>query len=268
MSRISQVFDSIKGNGSAAYIPYICAGDPDRDFTLSLIERLDRAGADIFELGLPFSDPIADGPVIQAAMQRSLAAGFRVDDLFALISSARELGIRQPIVIMSYYNPIMQMGVRRFCERLVDVGGDAILPVDLPLEESELLEENAREHGLDIIRLIAPSTDNSRLELLLSKASGFVYVVSVAGTTGARDSLPDSAISLIGRVAGRSEIPVALGFGISHPNHVRDAVQAGASGVIEGSKLIQTYSEALADRNEALDRVERHGREMKSSTMQ
>jgi len=266
LSGISNVFRSLSGDGSAAYIPYICAGDPDRDFSVELIKRLCAAGADILELGLPFSDPIADGPAIQRSMQRSLSGGFKVADLFAIISSIRESGIVQPIVVMSYFNPILQIGIEEFCRDLSKAGGDALLVVDLPPEESETLERMAREKELDIIRLIAPSTSDSRLDYLISKSSGFIYVVSVAGITGARDVLPESAISLLRRVTSRSNVPVAIGFGISHPDQVRAAIAAGASAVIEGSKLISLYSENLDKREIALDLVEKHARDMKAAT--
>lgn len=163
---------------------------------------------------------------------------------------------------MTYFNPILKMGPKKFCKSLSESGGDALLVVDLPPEESSSMIDLAKENDLDMIRLIAPSTADDRIEYILSEASGFVYVVSVAGTTGERESLPESAVSLIRRVSGRSKLPIALGFGISMPKHVRQAVSAGASAVIEGSRLITLYSELLGDREKALEAVERHAREM------
>jgi len=264
LSEISATFTAL--NGRPAYIPYICAGDPDKEFSLSLAKRLCDSGADILEIGIPFSDPIADGPVIQEAMQRSLKSGFHVGDVFRLIERLRSQSVPQPVVAMTYYNPILKMGPDKFCRSLSECGGDALLVVDLPPEESSSLLGMARDNELDMIRLVAPSTTDDRLEYILSEASGFVYVVSVAGTTGERESLPESAISLIHRVSGKSRLPVALGFGISMPEHVRQAISAGASAVVEGSKLITLYSGHLDDRKKALESVERHAREMMASS--
>jgi tryptophan synthase alpha chain len=266
MSRISERFEALRREGSGAFIPYVCAGDPDFDFTLRQIERLAKAGADIFEIGLPFSDPVADGPVIQGAMNRSLSSGFRTKDVFDLISSSRMRGVDRPMIVMTYYNPVLRFGVASFCERLAEAGGDGLLVVDLPPEESKELDDAAKVHGLDIVRLVAPSTVDSRLDFILSKASGFVYAVSVAGTTGARVQLPTFAEKLLSRITSRSRLPVVLGFGVSSPDHVRAAISMGASGVVEGSKLISTYSDHLGERDKALGLIERHAREMKAAT--
>jgi len=267
MSRISERFESLRRKGSGAFIPYVCAGDPDCDFTLRQIERLAKAGADIFEIGLPFSDPVADGPVIQGAMNRSLSSGFRTKDVFGLISSSRMRGIDHPIVVMTYYNPVLRFGVASFCKRLAEAGGDGMLVVDLPPEESKELDGAARANVLDVVRLVAPSTADSRLDFILSIASGFVYAVSTAGTTGARVQLPASAERLLGRVTARSGIPVVLGFGVSSPSHVRAALSMGASGIVEGSRLISIYSDSLNAKDKALDLIERHAKEMKTATL-
>jgi tryptophan synthase alpha chain len=267
MSRISERFEALRREGSGAFIPYVCAGDPDFDFTLGLIERLAKSGADIFEIGLPFSDPVADGPVIQGAMNRSLSSGFKTKDVFDLISSSRMRGIDQPMIVMTYYNPLLRFGVASFCKRLADAGGDGLLVVDLPPEESKELDDAAKAHGLDVVRLVAPSTLDSRLDYILTKASGFVYAVSVAGTTGARTQLPASVETLLNKITERSSIPVVLGFGISSSDHVRAAISMGASGVVEGSKLISTYSDHLSERDKALGLIERHAIEMKAATL-
>jgi len=266
LSRIEAKFKTLARAGSTAFIPYVCAGDPDKAFTVELVETLLRAGADIVELGLPFSDPVADGPVIQRSMQRSLSGGFRTKDILETISTLRSRGATQPIVVMTYYNPILKFGVGSFCSRLADVGADGILVVDLPLEESEELEEVTHKHGLDIIRLVAPSTSDSRIDLILSRSSGFVYAVSVAGTTGARDVLPQSAEQLLKRLVHRSSLPVALGFGISSPQQVHSAIEAGASGVVIGSKLISLYSDGSSSREVALAKVQHFAEEMKAAT--
>jgi len=256
----------LRRSGSGAFIPYVCAGDPDKAFTVELVEALLRAGADVVELGLPFSDPVADGPVIQKSMQRSLSGGFKTTDIIDTISTLRSRGMTQPIIVMTYYNPVLKCGVDSFCERLAEAGADGLLVVDLPLEESEELEAVARDHDLDIIHLVAPSTSDSRIDLILSRSSGFVYAVSVSGTTGARDVLPKSAEVLLKRVVQKSPLPVALGFGISGPQQVRSALEAGASGVVVGSKLVSVYSDGSGARSEALAKVERFAEGMKAAT--
>ncbi len=266
MSRIARAFDRLRADGAGAFIPYLCGGDPDREFTMDLMKHVCASGADIIELGVPFSDPVADGPVIQQAMGRSLSGGFRVSHVFEVIADARNNGLEQPIVVMSYYNPILRYGPKAFCGKLEECGADGLLVVDLPPEESAEIDAAAKSTGLDVIRLIAPNTNEGRMQEILEKASGFVYAVSIAGTTGARQSLPSTAASLLKRVCAKSRVPVALGFGISSPEHVVDAIAAGASGVVEGSKLASIYSEHLDDKRKALDLASQHVKEMKAAT--
>lgn len=264
MSRIRDLFRSLDGV-SCAYIPYVCSGDPSYNFTVRLVRALCESGADLVELGLPFSDPIADGPTIQGAMMRSLAAGFRVNDVFRIIADVRESGVDQPIVLMTYSNPVVRMGWDRFCEKLSSSGADGILVVDLPPEESDELEAASRRHSLDVIMLVAPSTSDERLDEILSRTTGYVYAVSVSGVTGARSSVNEAGLGLVMRAASRKAVPVALGFGVSRPEHVRMAISAGASGVIEGSELISTYSRLLPDEDAALSAVAAHARAMRSA---
>jgi len=234
---------------------------------LELIKRLSDAGVDVIELGLPFSDPVADGPVIQAAMSRALSRGFSTEKLLEIARSVRKSGIDKPLVVMTYFNPILQYGEEEFCRAAAEAGVDGLLVVDLPPEESAETDGIASSHGLDVIRLVAPSTTSARLEGILSGASGFIYAVSAAGTTGARAELAASADPLLERITSRTRLPVALGFGISAPKHVRAALKAGAAGVVEGSRLIETYAAKLPDRSSALEAVARHAQEMKSATV-
>jgi tryptophan synthase alpha chain len=266
MTGISEAFKKLKSSDEGAYIPYICAGDPNIGFSLSLMKALSEAGADIFELGIPFSDPIADGPLIQGAMQRSIRGGFQTSQLFELISSARTAGLNQPIVVMAYYNSIMQAGVAKFCAKLRESGGNGILVVDLLPEDSAELDAAAAKNDLDIIRLIATSTSEERVDMILSKASGFAYVVSVAGTTGVRKEIPKSAFDAVKRITKKSRVPLALGFGISSPGDVRSAIKAGASAAVEGSKLVAIYSEIIDDETKALEEVGKHSAEMKAAS--
>jgi tryptophan synthase alpha chain len=264
MSRISQMFETLRHKRLGAYIPYVCSGDLGNGFTLDLIKRLCSSGADLIELGLPFSDPVADGPTIQGAMKRSLDAGFRVADIFKTVEDVRSAGIEQPVVLMTYHNPVHRMGVAEFCGRAARSGVDGILVVDLPPEESGELDDAAQRQGLDVIRLVAPSTPDSRLRMIVSRASGFVYAVSVAGVTGGRESIPDTAIPLIRRITSATTLPVALGFGISRPEHARSAFSAGASGVVEGSGLISLYQNH-GDKASALESVALHCSSMKNA---
>lgn len=261
MSAIDDTFAELRQKGEGAYVPYVCSGDPDLDFTLKMIRVLDASGADIIELGLPFSDPIADGPVIQEAMKRSLKGGFKISLVFDLITRIRAIGIETPLVVMSYYNPLYRFGVLGFCEEIAERGANALLVVDVPPEESRGLREGTGRNDLDLIRLITPTTPADRVDFLLSEASGFAYLVSVAGTTGHRSILSPSAESLIRRVAERTPLPICLGFGISEPGHVRRAIKAGASGVVEGSKIISLYSHTSS-----LAAVKEHATLMKSAS--
>jgi tryptophan synthase alpha chain len=267
MSSIKHLFEVLAAGGDGAFVAYICAGDPDMSFSVEQIHALVDAGADVIEIGVPFSDPVADGPVIQGAMSRALAAGFTTGQVFEIARSVRGLGIASPLIIMTYFNPVLQFGPEEFCREAARAGVDALLIVDLPLEESEEIDGLASENGLEVIRLVAPSTTDSRLGEIVSRSSGFVYAVSAAGTTGARTNLPSSAGPLVSRIASRTRLPIALGFGISTPLHVRAALSLGASGVVEGSRLISTYSSALPDRPRALEELSRHVLEMKEATV-
>jgi len=267
VSRIHTAFEENLSKGDGSFIAYVCAGDPDVQFTVEQAVKLSEAGADVLELGLPFSDPVADGPVIQSAMNRALSGGFSTEDVFRVLRSVRGRGVDRPIVIMTYYNPVLQYGPEKFCKAAAEAGADGLLVVDLPPEESAELDSLASSFGLDVIRLVAPSTSSQRLDEVLPRASGFVYAVSVAGITGARLELATSAGELVRRTTARTRLPVALGFGISTPEHVRLALSMGAAGVVEGSGLIATYSAALQERERALDNVERHARAMKHATL-
>jgi tryptophan synthase alpha chain len=267
MSNIKGTFASLDKAREGAFISYVCAGDPDPEFTVEQVLRLSRAGADIIELGLPFSDPLADGPVIQAAMKRALENGSSTIGLISVIKAIRGAGMRKPLIVMTYYNPILQYGIARFCDALTRSGADGILVVDLPPEESQEIDSKAAACGLDMIRLVTPTTSDERMEHILAAASGFVYAVSAAGTTGVRAELPPSAPALIRRAKEKTSLPVALGFGISTPEQVRSALSYGAAGVVEGSALIAMYASLLGDRTRALDAVESHAKSMKQATV-
>lgn len=267
MSGIKRTFASLDEAREGAFIGYVCAGDPDPEFTVEQVLRLSRAGTDIIELGLPFSDPLADGPVIQAAMKRSLENGYSTHAMISTIKAIRKAGMMKPLVVMTYFNPVLQFGIDKFCDALAESGADGVLVVDLPPEESQEIDARSAERGLDMIRLVTPTTSDKRMTRILATASGFVYAVSAAGTTGIRAELPPSAPALIRRAREKTSLPVALGFGISTPEQVRSALSQGASGVVEGSALIATYADLLGDRTRALDAVEAHAKRMKQATV-
>jgi tryptophan synthase alpha chain len=238
MSRIGKVFDELERKGEGALIAYLMAGDPDPAATPAIVTAIARH-ADVIELGVPFSDPIADGPTIQAAAGRALAAGMTPARIFALIAAIRnETDV--PIVVMGYYNPILRFGVERFMQHLAEAGGDGVIIPDLPLEEADEVLRCAHRCELDTIFLIAPTTPEARIAEICRYSSGFVYLVSLLGVTGARAALSDVAKALIQRVVKkRPDLPAAVGFGISQPEHVRELLASGAKGVIVGSAIVE-----------------------------
>lgn len=272
---VSQAFHELRGKGKRAYIPYLCCGDGGREFTVELAHALVNSGADALELGIPFSDTLADGQTIQEASERALRAGMNVEQSFSVLGQLRTQGIDVPILPMTYYNLIHHYGVERFCGRMAREGGNGLLIPDVPFEESGRLRKACADNELDLIYFVAPTTTEERMKKILSVASGFMYAVAVTGVTGARDSFEEEARSLIRTVKGMSRIPVAVGFGISKPEQAHAAALAGADAIVEGSQLIKLYSPFLkvggfphARRGEALEAVRSHVREMKHALEQ
>ena len=243
---IKDKFTELKTRNEGALIAYICAGDPTPDDTTSIVHALIRGGADIVELGLPFSDPIADGPTIQASTERALDAGMNPDLFFDL---ARSLDVDVPLVVMTYYNLIFKRGLDRFVADCVDSGITGIIVPDLPVEESDDLAMHCREHGVDLIFLIAPTTYPERMKRIAEMGSGFVYLVARTGVTGARADVAESTLSLIDAVRSttHTKTPLAVGFGISTRDQVAAIIEAGADGVIAGS----AFMDIVADERDA-----------------
>jgi tryptophan synthase alpha chain len=238
LERIAAAF---AGSGKrAALMPYMMGGYPDLEQSLAIAEASIAAGADLIELGVPFSDPLADGPMIHAAATKALANGIKVDDVLAL---AAKLSDRVAIVLMSYANAVLTPGADAFLARLQAAGIAGLIVPDLPYEEGEQIAAAALARGLALVPLVAPTTTDARLELIGARAAGFLYVVSVTGTTGERTSGPAPLASLIDRAKQATNVPVALGFGISSPAQARAAVDAGADGVIIGSRLVRAAGE-------------------------
>jgi len=239
MSAIGKAFQKAKARGKGALIAYIVAGDPKPELTPRIADALISGGVDVLELGLPFSDPIADGPTIQAASVRALAAGTTP---LRVLEIAKEIKQRHyvPIVVMTYYNPIFRIGIEKFMSSAQDHMVDGFIVPDLPVEEASEYKEAATTHGLDTIFLAAPSTSNERLTKIVNASSGFLYLVSHFGVTGAKTEVEDSTFRLIKRVQPFTvgKVPLAVGFGISKPEHVRRVIAAGADAAIVGSAFI------------------------------
>ncbi|NMG82670.1 MAG: tryptophan synthase subunit alpha [Methanosarcinales archaeon] len=241
-----------------ALIAYICAGDPVPDATTQIVHALIRAGADLIELGLPFSDPIADGPTIQAASQRSLRAGMNPDLFFDLVKTLPQT---VPYAVMTYYNLIFHRGIMTFAKDCRNHGIGGIIVPDLPPEEADELQEACKKYNLDLIHFIAPTTTPERIERIIQSSSGFIYLVARLGVTGAREALEDRTKSLIQRV--HTDIPKAVGFGISNPQQAKEIINAGADGVIVGSAIVDIIARNTDDINKAIKEIETLTRKLK-----
>ncbi len=246
-SRIDRRFAALKREGRAALVTFTMAGDPDPKTSLAILKALPKAGADVIELGMPFTDPMADGPAIQAGGQRALRAGQTMDKTLAMVRAFRKADESTPIVLMGYYNPIYVYGVGRFIDDAKAAGVDGLIVVDLPPEEDEELCLPALKAGLNFIRLATPTTDDRRLPAVLANTSGFVYYVSITGITGA--AAPDVAqvTAAVARIKRHTELPVAVGFGVRTAKQAR-AIARGAEGVVVGSALVGAVKDSL-DRN-------------------
>lgn len=252
MSCIAQAFSRIKGQTRRGFIPFITAGDPNLQTTPDLLVELAGAGADVIELGVPFSDPMADGPVIQRASERALKLRVGVAEVLAVIAEARKK-MNVPVVLFSYYNPLLQFGVERLCAEARAAGVDGVLVTDLVPEEATDFTAALRRHELDQIFLVAPTSTEARLRMIAAQASGFIYAVSRAGVTGARTEVSQEAEKLVARVREVTDLPVAVGFGVSSREHVADVWRYADAAVI-GSAIVAEI-ERLTDGSDLVPRV-------------
>ncbi len=241
MNRIADTFASLKAADRKALIPYIMAGDPDLETTAALVQELDRRGADLVELGVPFSDPIADGPTIQRAALRALARGTSLRDIVGTVASIRERS-DIPIVLMTYFNPVLAYGIEALSGDAARAGVDGLIVPDLPPEEGAELSDACQRHGLSVIFLVAPTSTKARIELVNRHTTGFVYCVSLTGVTGARGQLAEGVNGFMADVRSRTDRPLGLGFGISSPEQAHEASRL-ADGVIVGSAIINVMEE-------------------------
>jgi tryptophan synthase alpha chain len=243
-TRIEQRFAVLKREGRAALVTFVTAGDPDHATSLEILRALPRAGADVIELGMPFTDPMADGPAIQASSLRALKAGQNMKKTLAMVAEFRRADAATPIVLMGYYNPIYIYGVARFLIDAKAAGVDGLIVVDLPPEEDSELCLPALEAGLNFIRLATPTTDDKRLPAVLANTSGFVYYVSITGITGAAAPDTGKVSSAVARIKRHTALPVAVGFGVRTAAHA-GAIAAVADGVVVGSALIDALRQSL-----------------------
>jgi tryptophan synthase alpha chain len=241
-SRIAQTFARLKSEQRSGLVTYTTAGDPDLPRSAEILQALDRAGADVLEVGVPFSDPLADGPVIQRATERALAKGGSLRASLSLIEQIRPR-VRAPIVLFSYANPLLRMGMEDFAKRAAAVGVDGVLALDLPIEEAGMFRETLDRWGLDTIFLLSPTTSEARIRKAAALGRGFLYGISRLGVTGARDQVATDARALVQRIRAHTTLPVALGFGISRPEHVAE-VGAYADAAVVGSALVALIAEA------------------------
>lgn len=246
MSRIQKAFERLNGEGRKALIPFITAGDPNADLTVPLMHALVDAGADVIELGVPFSDPMADGPTIQRASERALALGMTLRKVLQLVATFRTVDDKTPVVLMGYANPIEAMGLERFAEKAAQSGVDGVLVVDYPPEEAESFGAAMKAHGLDPIFLIAPTSSPERIAHVATIASGYVYYVSLAGVTGSGALNVDAVAEKLPAIREKTGLPVGVGFGI------RDAATASriarfADAVVVGSRIIEEIEKSTAE---------------------
>lgn len=269
-NHIDQVFNQLKANKQTALIPFLSIGDPDLDTSLDIIKAVEDAGADIVELGVPYSDPLADGPVIQQASGRALANGVTIRDCIELAGKARDEGVKLPFILFTYFNPVLQYGLDAFFTDLKKQGISGVIIPDLPFEEDDKVKEIGEAYGIHLIPLVAP-TSQERIQKIVSRARGFIYCVSSLGVTGVRSNFHQGIEDFIQTVKEASDLPVAVGFGISRPEHV-SRFSTLCDGVIVGSAIIRKVEENLQwfkqveTRDEALKKVRDYVADLKAGS--
>ncbi|QUD87075.1 tryptophan synthase subunit alpha [Phenylobacterium montanum] len=248
VQRIERRFAALKAEGRAGFVAYVMAGDPDRETALAILKGLPAAGADLIELGYPFSDPMAEGPPIQRAAQRGLAAGMTLSGTLALAHAFRKGDQDTPIILMGYLNPLLSYGLEAFAADAAAAGVDGLIVVDCPPEEADPLLDALDQEAVALIRLATPTSDDARLQVVVRRTSGFVYYVSVAGVTGVKEADADAVAPAVARVRKASGLPVAVGFGVKTPERAA-AVARVADAVVVGSALVEQIAEAAPNEN-------------------
>lgn len=263
MSRLQSTFARLRQNGSRGLVTYVTAGDPDLSQSPEVIRALARGGADVIEVGVPFSDPVADGPAIQRASERALAAGSDLPRSLELIERIRG-DISVPLVLFTYVNPVFRMGADAFVARAATAGVDGVLLLDLPIEESATVQRALDDQGIDQIFLVSPTTSDGRLEEASRLGRGFLYAISRLGVTGTRPSVAASAAPLVQRIRAVTDLPIALGFGVSRPEHVAE-VTSFADAAVVGSAIVQVIADSTERRDNVAAAVEAFVRWLKGA---
>ncbi|MEQ9667341.1 tryptophan synthase subunit alpha [Coleofasciculus sp. G2-EDA-02] len=262
MTKISQCFETLRQRSECAFIPFITAGDPDLVTTAQALRVLDKSGADMIELGVPYSDPLADGPMIQAAATRALKRGVRLDDVLAIAQEVTP-DLKAPIILFMYYNPILNRGIEVFLKQIAAAGIAGLVVPDLPLEEAESLIQPATEIGIEVVLLVAPTSPKARIDAIAKKSQGFIYLVSVTGVTGMRSQVASSVPDLLEQMRAVTDKPIGVGFGISQPEQARQVKQWGADAVIVGSAFVKRLAEGTP--TEGLKAIEEFCQSLKSA---
>ena len=242
MVSVKEQFDRLRAAGECALIPFITAGDPDLQTTAEALQVLDRNGADLIELGVPYADPLADGPTIQAAATRSLKKGTTLDDVLGLVKTVSPK-LSAPIILFTYYNPVLNRGIETFLKDIYAAGARGLVVPDLPLEEMDDLLTAAEKIGIAVILLVAPTSPEERIRLIVEKSQGFVYLVSVTGVTGVRQEVATRVEGLLSDLHSATDKPIGVGFGVSEPAQAQQLRSWGADGVIVGSAIVKRLAE-------------------------
>lgn len=242
MKSVSEQFQQLRDRSQCALIPFVTAGDPDLATTSEALRMLDRQGADLIELGVPYSDPLADGPVIQAAATRALQRGVQLDDVLAVVKQVSP-DISAPIILFTYYNPILNRGIESFLTEIYAAGARGLVVPDLPLEEMDTLLQAANKVGIDVILMVAPTSPQARIQVIANQSQGFIYLVSVTGVTGMRANLQSRVNNLISELKSVTDKPIGVGFGVSEPAQAQQLKSWGADAVIVGSAFVKRLIE-------------------------
>ena len=250
MNRIKKTFANLKKNNKKALGIFLTAGDPDLETSLDILVNLPKNGADFIEIGMPFSDPMADGPVIQESSERALKSGMNLEKCLSLVKTFREINNEVPIILMGYYNPIYKYGREIFVKKALEYGVDGLIIVDLPPEEDEELYNYSEKHNLSLIRLITPTTNKKRLARILNDATGFIYYVSITGITGTQAANPDDVLLKLNNVRQYTKLPVVIGFGIRTPEQALKMSKI-SDGIVVGSAVVEKIKYSLDDKNKA-----------------
>lgn len=262
MKSVSDCMAALRDRAQCALIPFITAGDPDLDTTARALQVLARSGADLIELGVPYSDPLADGPVIQAAASRALQRGVKLEDVLELVKTVSPT-LQAPIILFTYYNPILNRGIESFLKRAYEAGARGLVVPDLPLEEMDSVLKPAADIGIEVTLLVAPTSPKERIQAIAQQAQGFIYLVSVTGVTGMRSQVGDRVQDLLLELRSVTDKPIGVGFGISEPSQARQVMEWGADAVIVGSAFVKRLAEG--EPHQALESVETFCRNLKAS---